>query len=114
MEESWPTNAMMVNLDAIKGQSLEKMCLEKETSSMRVYLVRKPTLNELQGNCDQCAKQHRPTNTTCSMWLKRETYAQDFGKLYNPKTRTELKGWVLVSVDTKRHSRISRETYVRG
>ena len=113
MEEDWPTNALMTNLDAVKGQSLEKMCLESQTGNVRVYLVRKPTTIELFGQCDMCARQHRKNNTECSMWLNRPTYATDFGVLYDPRTKRQIRGWTMVATDTRRHSRISRETYVK-
>jgi len=112
--EEWPTNVMMSNLDAVKGQSLEKMCLESESVGVRVYLVRKPTTRELHGQCDMCPRQHQKNNTECSMWLGVTTYAEEFGMLYDPQTKKIIKGWQLASVDTRRHSRIARETYVRA
>ena len=114
MEEEWPTNVMMISLDAIKGQTLDKMCLESETAQTRVYLVRKPTTRELQGQCDMCARQHKKNNTECSMWQGVQSYAEDFGVMYNPRTKQVIRGWVQVAVDTRRHSRIARETYVRA
>ena len=112
--EEWPTNLDMTSLDAVKGQTLEKMCLASETNNERVYYVRKPTTLELQGGCDQCARQHLRNNTTCSMWLKRPSYAKDFGVLYDPVTKQEITGWQLISVDTRRHHRVTKETYIRA
>lgn len=109
----WPTNLAMTSLSAVKGGSLEKMCLIKEEGDERVYIVRAPTLLELQGNCDQCARQHQKTNTRCSMWLKRPTYATAEGELYDPSTKKIIYGWRLAEVETRRHSRIVKETYVR-
>ena len=113
MDEAWPTNVMLTKLDAVKGQVLDKMCLLSQDQGVRVYLVRKPTMLELAGQCDMCLRQHQKNNTECSMWLHKQSYASEFEVLYDPKTKRMIQGWTLVDVETNGVSRISKETYVK-
>ena len=111
MDEVWPTSSDLERLDAVIGRSLDKMFLVSGTKLQRTYLSRSATTREINGQCDGCIKQHRPTNTECSMWLGVDTYATESGVLYDPVTRKPHPEWTLAVVDSRHGKRIRKETW---
>ena len=111
MDEPWPTATDLEQLDAVIGRSLDKMYLVSTTKTKRQYLARSATTREILGQCDACVKQHRRTNTECSMWLGVDTYATESGVLYDAATRKPHPEWVLTEVDSRHGKRIRKETW---
>ena len=106
--EEWPTNLDMTSLDAVV-QTLEDVP-GLETNNERVL---RPKTNDARapGRLRSCARQHLRNNTTCSMWLA-GLLRQDFGVL--PTRRKQKSGVAADFVDTRRHHRVTKETYIRA
>lgn len=111
MDEPWPISSDLERLDGVIGRSLDKMFLVSGTATERHYLARSATLREINGQCDGCVKQHRRTNTACSMWQGVSSYATESGVLYDPVTRKPHPEWELAVVDSRHGKRIRKETW---
>jgi len=120
--DNWPRYKGFVSADWIEGSTFRKLRRldmtipipeVPEPGHAIVFVVLTPHYRQFMGKCDNCIRQHKPTNLNCSMTMKRKRSFLDHKEgHFDFKTQLPVLGkWNLHGVETMGQSNITVETW---
>jgi hypothetical protein len=120
--QNWPRYHGFVSADWIEGTSYRRfrrydMTLPLPTQAIIgqvcIFIVLTPSDNQIFFKCDNCFRQHQPTNLNCSMTVHRaHSFLDKTTRLFDFKTQQRIPGrWKQVGIETYGQSRLTVETW---
>lgn len=120
--EKWPRYTNFISADWIQGTTFRRFRRYDMTQPLPdiipvgtsiVFVGLTPNDTQIARKCDNCFRQHQPTNQNCSMTVHRpHSFLDNNMHLFNFKTQTKIPGtWKLIREETNHQSRMTLEEW---